>query len=338
MEKYSPPYNITSTMIKLVSEISEILGFIKISGKTTQTPKLRKNNQIKSIQASLEIENNTLTLEQVTAVISGKRVLGHPREIKEVQNAFKIYDIIETLNPEMEKDFLKSHGIMMEGLEESAGAYRSGGVGIIKGKDIIHIAPPAERVSYLMKDLFLWLKESDEHPLIKSSVFHYEVEFIHPFIDGNGRMGRLWQTLILSKWKDIFYYLPLESVIRNRQEDYYSVLRISDSHGNSAAFIEFILNAILTVIKDIESDQDDDQVSDQVASVLKAIGEKTLSANEIMVKLGLNHRPNFRNNYLHPALTPGFIEMTNPLKPNSRLQKYRLTETGKNLFNKLNIT
>lgn len=325
-----PPYSITPSIIELIAGIGESLGILQMSENNERIVRLRRENNIKSIQASLQIENNTLTIDQVTAVISGKRVMGHPREIKEVLNANELYTIMEIFNPHDIHDFLRAHAVLMDGLIESAGEFRMGSVGIVKGDEVLHIAPPAEQVGFLMKALFEWLGKSEEHPLIKSSVFHYEVEFIHPFSDGNGRMGRLWQTILLSKWRETFLYLPVESVIRDRQQEYYDVLAQSDNRGDSTAFIEFMLDSILMTIREIGNDQVTVQVSDQVKSLMLGLREKKpLSALEIMVQLGLSHRTNFRNNYLHPALEEGLIEMTVPGKPNSSLQKYRLTAQGK---------
>ncbi|MEZ7892667.1 MAG: Fic family protein [Candidatus Wallbacteria bacterium] len=334
---YKPPYIITPEIIHLISEISEILGRFSVINHFEQTPMLRRGNHIRSIQASLAIENNTLTLEQVTAIINGKRILGHPREIQEVKNAFSVYETIEKLNPYSEKDLLKAHALLMSSLVNETGQYRTGGVGIVKGRKVIHIAPPADHVAALMNDLLSWLKNTNEHPLITSSVFHYEFEFIHPFADGNGRMGRLWQTLILSQWKPLFSYIPVETVVRNRQEEYYRVLGKSDHAADSTEFIKFMLKAILEVLREnVETDQVDDQVTDQVAILLKLFNGNSLATSELMQKLDLTHRPTFRNNYLHPALYNGLIEMTVPDKPNSRLQKYRLTKKGIAFIHKKN--
>ena len=324
----SPPFTITSEIVRLVSEISETLGRFSITHPSALTPMLRHGNRLRSIQASLAIENNTLNLEQVTAIINGKRVLGHPREIQEVKNAFAVYEMLENLNPFSEKDLLKAHNKLMFALVDEAGQYRSGGVGVIKGKIVVHVAPPAARVQTLMHDLLMWLKGTDVHPLIASSAFHYEFEFIHPFADGNGRMGRLWQTLILSRWKPTLAYLPVETVIRNRQDDYYRALGASDKQADATTFILFMLNAILKVLSETATDQVNDQDSDQVAKLLSLFDKKALAASEMMQKIGLLHRPTFRNNYLHPAMDQGFIEMTVPDKPNSRLQKYRITPKG----------
>jgi len=326
---YTPPYTITSEIVRLVSEISEALGQFSALNRPDQTPMLRRGNRLRTIQASLAIENNSLSLEQVTGIISGKRIIGSPREIQEVKNAFSAYELLDTLDPFSAKDLLKTHKLLMAALTDDAGRYRAGGVGVVKGRKVIHVAPPANRVASLMHDLFIWLKNTDAHPLIASSVFHYEFEFIHPFADGNGRMGRLWQTLILSRWKPSLAYLPVETVIRDRQDNYYVVLRKCDQTANSTSFVEFLLNAILEALREnIFTDQVGDQVTDQVAKLLCVFEGHPLSASELMKKLGLSHRPTFRNNYLHPALAKGLIEMTVPDKPNSRLQKYRITQKG----------
>lgn len=212
---------------------------------------LRKENRIKTIHSSLAIENNSLSLKQITAIIEGKHVLGNPNEIKEVKNSIQAYDLLLSLNPYNEKDLLKAHKLMMQDLVERNGKYRIDGVGIFDGEKVVHLAPPAYRVSELMFDLFKWLKESDVHPLIKSCVFHYEFEFIHPFQDGNGRIGRLWQTVILKEWKEIFAWLPVETLIKENQKEYYNVLGTSDSEANSTKFIEFMLSLILNTIEEI---------------------------------------------------------------------------------------
>ena len=213
-------------------------------------PVLRRGNRIKTVQASLAIEGNSLSVEQVTAVLSGKRVLAQPREIQEVRNAFAAYEKLPDWTAHSRTDLLAAHGLMMAGLADEAGRFRSAGVGIQRGGEVIHIAPPPERVPALMDDLLAWLEKTDEHPLVASCVFHYEFEFIHPFQDGNGRMGRLWQTLILSHWRPIFALLPVESIIRDRQQDYYAALGRADHAADATAFIEFMLAAILRAIEE----------------------------------------------------------------------------------------
>ena len=327
---YSPPYTITSAVLSTVAEIAAEVGRLGVLQGSRNVPMLRRQNRIRSIQASLAIENNTLSLDQVTAVIAGKRVLGHPREIQEVKNAFAAYEAMPSWDPASSKHLLAAHRLLLQGLADDAGKFRRGAVGIAKGKQIVHIAPPAGRVPDLMKDLLGWLKRTDAHPLIAGAVFHYELEFIHPFADGNGRLGRLWQTLILSGWNPLFAFLPVESVIRDQQAAYYKVLAACDKVGNSTAFIEFLLTALLTTLRQFSgTDQVADQVTDQVAALLKTLGSGTLTALECMKRLNLSHRPTFRANYLGPALAAGLIEYTIPDKAQSRLQKYRLAPEGR---------
>lgn len=248
---YEPPFKITSQIIDLISQISEAVGEINSLENSPRHLELRKENRIKTIHSSLAIENNSLSLEQITAIIEGKRVLGSPNEIQEVKNALQAYELLLTLNPYEEKDLLKAHKLMMADLVERNGKYRKDGVGIFDGNQVVHLAPTADRVPFLMSDLFEWLKNSDVHPLIKSCVFHYEFEFIHPFQDGNGRMGRLWQTVILKEWKSVFAWLPIETLIKENQVEYYNALNSSDSDANSTNFTVFMLQTILKTIKEI---------------------------------------------------------------------------------------
>ncbi len=248
---YTPPFTITSKSIDLISKISEKIGEMNFLTSESQHVNLRKKNRIKTIHSSLAIENNSLSIEQITAIIDGKRVLGAPNEIQEVKNAVQAYELLLTLDSTSEKDLLRAHGIMMKDLVSRAGKYRNDGVGIFDGKEVVHVAPPAERVPLLMADLFEWLKTSDAHPLVKSCVFHYEFEFIHPFQDGNGRIGRLWQSAILKDWRNIFAWLPVESLIKQKQAEYYSALNVSDTSADSTFFIEFLLGLILSTIEDI---------------------------------------------------------------------------------------
>ena len=228
---YQPPFEITPKIIELISNISEKVGEINSLQNSPYQIKLRKENRIKTIHSSLAIENNSLSLEQITAIIDGKRVLGNPNEITEVKNSIQAYDLLLSLKPYQEKDLLKAHKLMMQGLVDKSGEYRTDDVGVFNGKEVVHLAPPASRVPLLMLDLFKWLKNSDIHPLIKSCVFHYEFEFIHPFQDGNGRMGRLWQTVILKEWKEVFAWLPVETLVKENQKEYYNAL------GNSHCFL-----------------------------------------------------------------------------------------------------
>ena len=251
MNQYQPPFKITSKIIDYISRISEKIGEINSLENSPHQVKLRKENRIKTIHSSLAIENNSLTIEQITAIIDGKRVLGSPNEIQEVKNAIQAYELLLTLNPYDEKDLLKAHSLMMQDLVSNNGKYRNEGVGIFDGNQVVHLAPPADRVPLLMADLFNWLKTSDVHPLIKSCVFHYEFEFIHPFQDGNGRMGRLWQTVILKEWKEVFAWIPVETLIKENQSEYYNALNSSDKEADSSSFIEFMLSLLLKTIEEI---------------------------------------------------------------------------------------
>ncbi len=246
-----PPYQLTDKILKLVVSISEKLGEVNATHLYKPPTELRKKNRIKTIQSSLEIEGNTLTEEQITALLENKRVLAPKKDIVEVQNAIKVYEQLHRLNPNSIKDLEKAHGILMSGLIDTAGKLRTKNVGIVKGSKVEHIAPSGNRVKGLMNDLFTYLKKDEDLILIKSCVFHYELEFIHPFIDGNGRMGRLWQTLILMQQYPVFEYLPIESLIKENQVEYYNVLSQSDKMGSSTPFIEFMLGIILQSLENL---------------------------------------------------------------------------------------
>ena len=327
MSDYTPPFHITDKSINLLAKISEQLGRIKTSRRSVVNPRLRRQNRIRTIHSSLAIEQNTLSLEQVTAILDGKRVLGPPDEIREVQNAYSAYELITALNPFSVKDMLNAHRAMMDGLIAENGRFRSGGVGVFNGKSLIHMAPPAELVQGQIKDLMRWYKKSEMHPLLKSAVFHYELEFIHPFADGNGRMGRMWHSLLLGKWNDLFFYLPIEELIRANQKEYYDNLERADREADSSAFVEFMLQIIHDSLREFDNAKQTDQGSNQdesaVKKLLDALGTETLSARELMQRMGLSHKPTFRKNYLRPALERGLIEATLPDKPTSRYQKYR---------------
>jgi Fic family protein len=239
-----PPYRISSFILSKVSSISEKLGEVNANYLGKPSPQLRKQNRIKTIHSSLRIEGNTLTEEQVTALLDNKRVLGPEKDIQEVLNAIEVYDQLSTFDPYSKDSFLSAHGILMGGLIDQPGRFRNQSVGIVHGKEIAHVAPPAVNVPFLMSDLFGYLKDDEDLLLIKSCVFHYEMEFIHPFLDGNGRMGRLWQTILLSKANPVFEFLPLETLIIQTQAEYYKALAISDKAGESTSFIEYMLKLI----------------------------------------------------------------------------------------------
>jgi Fic family protein len=239
-----PPYDISPAILKLVASISEKIGEVNARYLVKTNPELRKQNRIKTIHSSLQIEGNTLSEEKITAIIENKRVTGPEKDIREVLNAVEVYRQMSKLNYTSEKDFLKAHQLLMQELVERPGKYRKKGVGIVKGSNVQHIAPPFENVPYLMKDLFAYLKDKQELTLIKSCVFHYEMEFIHPFMDGNGRMGRLWQTLILMNEYPVFEFLPFETLISKNQAAYYRSLSASDKEGKSTCFVAYMLGII----------------------------------------------------------------------------------------------
>jgi len=243
-----PPYEITNEILRLVSEISQKIGEINANHLYKPATELRKKNKIKTIQSSLEIEGNTLTEEHITALLENKRVIAPQKDILEVQNAIRVYDNLKQYNPLKIKDMEKAHQLLMNGLIPNAGKFRTTNVGIIKGSQIEHIAPSGGMVNGLMKELFSYLKNNKDLTLIKSCVFHYEFEFIHPFQDGNGRIGRLWHSLILSKWKKFFAWLPIESLVQKYQKEYYIAINNSNKDGESTEFILFILEIIITRI------------------------------------------------------------------------------------------
>ena len=331
---YTPPIQISPHLLTQVAEICELVGRLELDGPEI-TPHLRKENRIRSIQSSLAIENNSLSLEQVSALVAGKRILGPPREIQEVKNAFAAYEKIPDWRANTVDDLLEAHGLMMLNLADDAGRFRSGGVGIYRENQLVHMAPPADRVEHLVRDLLAWHGSTDLHPLIASAVLHYELEFVHPFSDGNGRIGRLWQTLSLSQWKPAFAWLPVETIIKDHQDAYYAALSESDAAADACPFVDFMLSTLRETIKEIthpkpSTDQVSDQVSDQVKRLLSLFAAHSeMTAEELIKSLNLKHRPTFRKNYLRPALEAGLIEMTQPESPNSPTQRYRLTSAGK---------
>jgi Fic family protein len=327
-DEYKPLYTLTERIVSLVAQISEAAGRFSVLGD--QAFRLRRANRIRTVHGSVAIEGNTLSEEQITAILEGKRVIAPPREILEVQNAMKAYDQMSAWRPAKEADLLAAHAVLMVGLLEDAGKYRTQSAGVMGKEGVIHIAPPADRLPWLMKQLFGWLGSTDLHPLVASAVFHYEFEFIHPFADGNGRMGRLWQTMILSRWNPLFSDIAVENMIYAHQQDYYTAINRSNAQNNCAPFVEFMLEVILETLS---TQQVTLQVTRQVMRLLKAV-KTDRSRAELMKALKLKDRVNFSKNYLEPTLSAGFIEMTEPDSPKSPTQKYRLTEKGRKLLEK----
>jgi Fic family protein len=290
---------------------------------------------VRTIHSSLAIEGNSLTLGEVTAVIEGKVVAGKQMEIKEVKNAYEAYDKIITFDPYAIKDFLKAHKLMTQGLVKEAGMFRSGDVGVFDGEVAIHIGARPQFVPQLMEDLFAWAKASELHPVLKSAILHYEIETVHPFADGNGRMGRLWQTLLLAKWNAIFAWIPMESVLYRNRPLYYKAIEDARKVNDSGVFIEFTLSALYEIIAEQakhqvkHKDKHQLELTDANIAVLKSFKNKTLSRKEIFAAIGMNGDSRSFKRHIEPLLEAGLIERTVPDKPNSRLQKYRLTDSGK---------
>lgn len=322
---YKPPFTLTSVMFDYAANITEKIGQINNYNNLRKMPILRKNNRIQSVHSTLAIEANSLSLKQVKDVINGKLVIGFEREIREVKNAYKAYEQITKINPYSIDDLLYVHGILTNGLIEESGKFRSGNEGVFdEDNNCIFIAPKPDLVMDLINDLFNYIKENKDkiNPLILSSVFHYEFVFIHPFSDGNGRMARLWQNIILSHWKEVFVYLPIESLIKKYQKEYYKVIDDCNNSGESTEFIEFMLKMIdeslNNLLKNINSNTDE-----YVNKLLEVMDYNIpVSAKELMNKLNLKSINSFRKVYLKPALNMGLIKSTNPDKLTSKNQRY----------------
>lgn len=327
MGEYKPPFTITNKILSYVSSISEKIGRITAISSLEAKPHLRRNNRIKSIHSSLKIEANSLTLGQVRDVINGRTVLGEQKEIREVKNAYTAYEHLSEIDPYNIQYLKQFHGNMTKYLVEESGKFRSGEEGVFNGEECIFMAPPARIVPQLMTELFTWMKaaQGEIHPLILSSVFHYEFVFIHPFSEGNGRMARLWHTAILSKWKPMFEYIPIESQIEKFQDDYYEAISRCHTAGESTIFIEFMLSQIDKILDDI-SDQISEKseyLSESVKKLLEVMEyDVPYTSNALMEKLGLKAKEGFRRNYLQPAIEMNLVRMTIPDKPNSRNQRY----------------
>jgi len=327
MSEYTPSFQITNEILSYVASISEKIGKLSATGNLESKPHLRRNNRIKSIHSSLKIEANSLSLGQVRDVINGKLVLGEQREIQEVKNAYAAYERMDDIDPYSIKKLKEFHEIMTRYVVEESGDFRQGEEGVFNGDVCIFMCPPARFVPGQMEELFRWMRKAKNnvHPLILSSVFHYEFVFIHPFSDGNGRMARLWHTAILSQWKPIFEYIPIESQIEKFQDDYYEAIAKCHVDGESTIFIEFMLSQIDKILDEV-SDQmaeGSEQMTEYVRRMLEVMEyDVPYTAFAIMDMLGLKSKETFRKNYMNPALKLNLVKMTIPDKPNSRNQRY----------------
>lgn len=324
---YKPPFTITNTMLNYSISISQKIEKVFSYQSLKRMPMLRRNNRIESIHSSLAIEANSLSLNQVRDVIDGIAVIGSQKEINEVKDAYEAYSIIEKYDGFKEKDLLKAHGVIARSIDKECGKYRSHPEGVIDERgNVVHVAPSEKMVPSLMANLFDWVKKDKDTPiLIKSCIFHYEFVFIHPFGDGNGRMARLWQNVLLMKWNNLFEYIPIESHIFKYQNDYYKSIDKSNKAGNSNDFIEFMLKMIDETIDEVLNsvNHESRNISEQVNKLLEVMDfDIPLTANEIMRRLGIKSKETLRGSYLNPAIDNGLVKMTIPDKPNSKNQKY----------------
>lgn len=327
MNDYKPPFEITQIMLKRVADISEKVAKLDNFSNLTKKPYLRKQTKINSIHSSLAIENNKLTKDQVRDVIDGKMVLGSQKDIQEVKNAYNAYEMLNDVNPYSIKDLKKIHGVITYLTVEESGEFRTGNEGVFDGDKCIFMCPPPDMVNDLTNQLFNWMNKNKKelHPLILSSIFHYEFVFIHPFSDGNGRTVRLWQNILLYNWKEIFEYLPIESQIHKYQDGYYRAIANCNNKGDSTEFIEFMLKMIDETLDEALATPSTpiNQETININKLLECLERNVpLSANEIMEKLNIKSRDTLRNKYLHPAIKQGLIKLTIPDKPNSSKQMY----------------
>ena len=347
-----PPYTITDKAADYLAKIVETVTRLEFGTGFKRDIRLHRENRIRSIHSSVAIEGNNLSLTEATAVIQGKIVAGKHEEIKEVKNAYEAYDKIMTFDPYSVEDFLWAHRLMTQDLLDESGKFRSGDVGVFDGDRTVHIGARPQFVPSLTEELFAWAKESELHSVLKSAILHYEIETIHPFADGSGRMGRLWQTLLLAKWNEIFAWIPMESILWRNRSQYYAAISAARKENDSGVFIEFTLSALNEIVVEQEKRQVEHQAERQVEhqvdhqvehqevrqverqveltevqkSVLKALENGTLTRKEVFNAINMcGDSRSFRRN-IKPLLTIGLIEMTIPDKPNSRLQKYRITK------------
>ena len=342
MKTNRPPYTITEKAADYLAKIVETATRLEFGTGFKRDIRIHGENRIRSIHSSLAIEGNTLSLDEVTDVIQGNLVAGRQEEIKEVKNAYEAYDKAMAFDPYSVADFLKAHKLMTQGLLEESGKFRSGDVGVFDGDKAVHIGARPQFVPQLTEELFAWARESELHPVLKSAVMHYEIETIHPFVDGNGRMGRLWQTLLLAKWNGLFAWLPMESVLHQNRSQYYAAIEAARKANDSGVFIEFTLSALYETIAEQVGRQVEHQVEHQVGHQVKhqvELSKLQFAILEILRNGSLSRKEIFAAAYLHgdsrsfkrniaPLLSSGFVEMTIPDKPNSRMQKYRITAAG----------
>ena len=327
MDRYIPPFTVTNKMLTMVSDIAEKIGRISNYHSFESKPHLRKNNRIRSVYSSLAIEANSLSMEEVRGVINGKTVIGPEKDIREVKNAYQAYELLGHFDPFSMEELKRLHGIMTSQTVKESGIFRDHNEGVFRGNKCIFMAPPPELVPDHMRSLFDWMNAAKDivHPLILSSVFHYEFVFIHPFEDGNGRMARLWQTALLMQWNPVFQYLPIENRIHEYQQEYYDAIAVCHSSGNSNAFIEFMLDKINLALEQVmgQVSGDNAYIPEAVKKLLDVMEyDVPYTGTQLMQMLQLKSRESFRKVYLLPALERSLIVMSFPDKPRSRNQSY----------------
>lgn len=316
-----------------LASIAELVGRWSADGFVGADVAHQRVSQLQSIRGSLAIEGNRMTEEEISDLIAGRPVVAAPREVKEVRNAVQTYENLTRWVSSKEQHLRDAHAMLLDGLSADAGQYRRWGVGVVSKHKVVHVAPKPEDVPGLMAELFAWFGATEMHPLVASAVFHYRFEYIHPFSDGNGRMGRLWQTLRLIEWQPLFQHVPVESLLCQFESEYYDAIAASTESNDAGAFVEFMVRMVDLALRTYpQTDQVADQATDQVNTLLAALGEKVKSSAELMADTNLKHRPTFRNNYLNPAIEAGYIERTQPDAPKSPTQRYRLTTAGRRIL------
>ena len=305
MDTYSPPFHMTDEITNLISEISEMLGALSVDTHFSPDPVLRRKNRMRTIHSSLAIEQNTLSLDQVTAVIEGKRVFGPPKDIQEVKNAFEAYERMGALDPLSLDDLLTAHRLMMRDLTPDAGCFRSGNVGVFQGDQLVHAGTPAQYVPEVMSQLFSWLRSATVHPLVKGCLFHFEFETIHPFSDGNGRTGRLWHSLILQQWRPILAWLPVESMVREHQEEYYQTLNGGQRQGDGTDFTAFMLRMLRGTLEEIRQDQ---QLHDAINGVDHGVDHQEQTRRSLLAIVKQRPRSSAREIALLMNMSPRQIQ------------------------------